>query len=45
LANPVIVVSGGEMFSDVACEVSRSPVMLEPHVSPDWQWDFLQHFW
>jgi len=35
----------GEMFSDLTCKVRRSPIMLEPHVSPDWQQDFFQHFW
>jgi hypothetical protein len=44
-SNPAIFVIYGEIFWDLTCSMTRSPVVLEPHVSPRCQGDFLQQFW
>jgi len=44
-SNPAITVSGSEMFSDLMCKITRSPAVLESHVSLECYGDFLQHSW
>jgi hypothetical protein len=44
-SNPAIYVSCCVMFSPLTCDVIRSPILLEAHVSPECKGDFLQKFW